>query len=232
MSSACADVRTVSSTSVSIRAEWDVPSIACADAGKSSSSSSPARMASSICVVHVARGPPYPPMPLQRLRFEVPVWQAMPSRTSEVKFKPAPSCSSTSTTRTLCSLWRNRSGTQDRRPEHRGNGRCARAAPPRRHGRTAYVPGHGRARWPPSILIQAQRPSDGAGDLRHFQRMRQARAEVVALRSDEDLRLMGKPPKRFRVQNLVTVALVFAAQHVRFGRMGTALGGVGERSIP
>ena len=64
------------------------------------------------------------------------------------------------------------------------------------------------------ILVQPERPCDGAGDLRHFQRMGEARAEVVALGSEEHLGLVGKPPKRFRVQNLVAIALVVGAQRV------------------
>ena len=78
------------------------------------------------------------------------------------------------------------------------------------------------------ILVQPERPCDGAGDLRHFQRMGEARAEVVALGSEEHLGLVGKPPKRFRVQNLVAVALVVGAQRVRLAGGAAPLGAVGE----
>ena len=40
------------------------------------------------------------------------------------------------------------------------------------------------------VLVQPERPRDGAGDLRHFQRMGEARAEVVALGGQEHLCLL------------------------------------------
>jgi hypothetical protein len=45
------------------------------------------------------------------------------------------------------------------------------------------------------VGVQAQHPGDGAGDLRHLDRMGQARAVVIALVFDEDLRLVLQPRK-------------------------------------
>ena len=45
------------------------------------------------------------------------------------------------------------------------------------------------------ILIQAQRLGDGSGDLRHLQRMGQARPVVISLGSQKDLGFMLQPPK-------------------------------------
>ena len=81
------------------------------------------------------------------------------------------------------------------------------------------------------VLVQPERPRDGAGDLRHFQRMGEARAEVVALGSEEHLGLVGKPPKRFRVQNLVAIALEVGAQRVRRAGGTAPLGAVGESGL-
>ena len=81
------------------------------------------------------------------------------------------------------------------------------------------------------VLVQPERPGDGAGDLRHFQRMGEARAEMVALGSEEHLGLVGKPPKRFRVQDLVAIALVVGAQRVRLAGGAAPLGAVGEGGL-
>jgi hypothetical protein len=45
------------------------------------------------------------------------------------------------------------------------------------------------------ILIQAQRPTGGPRDLRHFHRMRQAAAEMVRPTIRKDLRLASQPSK-------------------------------------
>jgi hypothetical protein len=45
------------------------------------------------------------------------------------------------------------------------------------------------------IFVEAERASERARNLRHFQRMREAGAEVVALMEDENLRLIGEPTK-------------------------------------
>ena len=62
------------------------------------------------------------------------------------------------------------------------------------------------------ILIEAQLARHGAGDLRHLQRVGQARAIVVALVEDEHLRLVGEPPEGGRMQHPVAIALEGAAR--------------------
>ncbi len=62
------------------------------------------------------------------------------------------------------------------------------------------------------ILIEAQLARHGACDLRHLERVRQARAVVVALVEDEHLRLVGEPPEGGRMQDAVAVALEGAAR--------------------
>src|SRR5581483_10089113 len=61
------------------------------------------------------------------------------------------------------------------------------------------------------VLVQRQRAGHGAGDLRHLQRVGQARAEQVAFMVDEDLGLVLEAAERGRVHDAVAVALVFAA---------------------
>ena len=46
------------------------------------------------------------------------------------------------------------------------------------------------------VLVEAERARQRAGDLRHFQRMGEPRAVVVALVIDEDLRLVRQPAER------------------------------------
>ena len=72
------------------------------------------------------------------------------------------------------------------------------------------------------ILVEPQRAADGAGDLRHLERMGEPRAVVVALVIDEDLRLVLQPPERRRMDDAVAVALERAAAG-RF-RLGDAGG--------
>src|SRR5690606_249771 len=57
------------------------------------------------------------------------------------------------------------------------------------------------------VLVEAQRAGDAGGDLRHLQRVRQARAVVVALVVHEDLRLVLEAPERAGVQDAVPVLL-------------------------
>jgi hypothetical protein len=64
------------------------------------------------------------------------------------------------------------------------------------------------------ILVEAERPGDGAGDLRNFETVREPRAQVVALVMDEDLRLVLEPPERVGVDDAVAVALERRAQRV------------------
>ena len=62
------------------------------------------------------------------------------------------------------------------------------------------------------VLVQAQRPCDGARDAGHLERVRQARAVVVAPRRDEDLRLVRQPAEGLAVDDPVAVALEGRAQ--------------------
>ena len=58
------------------------------------------------------------------------------------------------------------------------------------------------------VLVEAQRAGDAARDLRHLDRVGQARPEVVALVRDEDLRLVLEPAEGARVDDAVAVARV------------------------
>ena len=57
-------------------------------------------------------------------------------------------------------------------------------------------------------LIQPQRFCDRARYLRYFQRVRQARPVMVALRRQKNLRFLFQTPERFAVQNTVAIALI------------------------
>ena len=57
------------------------------------------------------------------------------------------------------------------------------------------------------VFVETERAADRPRDLRHFEAMGQPRPIVVALVIDKDLRLMGEPPKRGRVDDAVAVAL-------------------------
>ena len=50
------------------------------------------------------------------------------------------------------------------------------------------------------VFVEAQDASDRAGELRRLERVGEARAVVVALVVDEDLRLVFEPAKRRRVR--------------------------------
>ena len=65
------------------------------------------------------------------------------------------------------------------------------------------------------VLVQAQRPGDHARDRRRLERVRHARAVVVAIGVDEDLRLPLQPPERLRVDDAVAVALELGAHAAR-----------------
>ena len=82
------------------------------------------------------------------------------------------------------------------------------------------------------ILVQPQRTADAARDAGRLERVRQARAEMIALGIDEDLRLVPQPAERLRVDDPVAVALERRAQTAfLFGvRAAAALVGAdGER---
>src|SRR5689334_11559518 len=57
------------------------------------------------------------------------------------------------------------------------------------------------------LLVQAEHLRDAARNLRHFERVRQARAVVVACRREEDLRLVFQPPEGLAVDDAVAIAL-------------------------
>src|SRR5882724_1756706 len=59
--------------------------------------------------------------------------------------------------------------------------------------------------------VQAQRGSDGARDLRDFQRMRQPVAEVVGIARGENLRLGFEAPEGSRVNDAVAISRISAA---------------------
>ena len=70
--------------------------------------------------------------------------------------------------------------------------------------------------------FRPQRARDRAAELRHFERVRQARAEQVALVVEEDLRLVDQAPERRAVDDAVAVALELVARGRR--RLGDGAG--------
>ena len=62
------------------------------------------------------------------------------------------------------------------------------------------------------ILVERERPRDGARDRRDLERVGQARAVVVAQRGHEHLRLVRQAPERLAVHDPVAVALERGAQ--------------------
>ena len=62
------------------------------------------------------------------------------------------------------------------------------------------------------VFFQIQRAGDGAGQLRHFQAVREARAEHVAFVVHEHLRFVNQPPEGRGVNDAVAVALELAAR--------------------
>ena len=57
------------------------------------------------------------------------------------------------------------------------------------------------------LLVEPEHLGDAAGDLRHLERVRQARPIVIAGRREEDLRLVLQAPERLAVDDPVAVAL-------------------------
>ena len=57
-------------------------------------------------------------------------------------------------------------------------------------------------------FVEAKGLGDRARDLRYFEHVREARPVVIALRREEDLRLVLQPAKRFAVNDAVAVALI------------------------
>ncbi len=72
------------------------------------------------------------------------------------------------------------------------------------------------------ILVEPERASERACDLRDLERMGQAGAEMVALVEDEDLGLVGEPPEGGRMDDAVAVAAEGVAGRARRLRMEPA----------
>src|SRR5439155_13811524 len=85
------------------------------------------------------------------------------------------------------------------------------------------------------VLVQLQRPGHSPGDPGRLERVRHARAEVVAGGIDEHLGLALQAPERLRVENPVAVALEWRA-HPTFVLLARAPARVirtdGERGQP
>ena len=62
------------------------------------------------------------------------------------------------------------------------------------------------------VLVEAERPADGAGDLGDFEGVGEAGPVVVAGRGDEDLGLVHQPAKALGVEDPIAVALERGAQ--------------------
>ncbi len=75
------------------------------------------------------------------------------------------------------------------------------------------------------VFVQPQLPGDGARDLRHFERVRQPRPEVIAFVKQEHLRLVGQTPEGGRMQNAVAVTLEGRARRaISFAVLASARG--------
>src|SRR5258708_28338235 len=61
------------------------------------------------------------------------------------------------------------------------------------------------------ILVQPQRARDGAADRRYLDRMRQARAQMVAGAVEKNLSLVFQAAESARMNNARTIALKFGA---------------------
>ena len=80
------------------------------------------------------------------------------------------------------------------------------------------------------VLVEPERAGERAGDLGHFERVGEPGAEMIALVKDEDLRLVGEPAERGRMDDAVAIA----AERIAGGRRrlavepAAALGRVGR----
>ncbi len=83
------------------------------------------------------------------------------------------------------------------------------------------------------ILVEAQRASHAAGDAAYLERVCQPRAEMIALRSDEDLCLLLEAAKGLAVDDAVPVALERRSQRtvlvIRLGPPPRLVRAHGER---
>ena len=78
--------------------------------------------------------------------------------------------------------------------------------------RMADVVGEGERLY--QVFVEREGPRERPGDARHFQRVRQPAAVVVAVVAGEDLGLVGKPAEGRGVHDPVAVTLVGAAELV------------------
>ena len=74
------------------------------------------------------------------------------------------------------------------------------------------------------ILVEPQRPPDGARKARYLQRVREPGAVMVALRLEKDLCFVLETPERLRVRDAVGVALKACAHGILFLRAAAAVG--------
>ena len=72
------------------------------------------------------------------------------------------------------------------------------------------------------VLVQLETTRQCPGNLRHFQRVRQPRAVVVAFRREEHLRFVFQAAKRFAVDDAVAVALKIRAHRAGDNRLFAA----------
>ena len=188
-----------------MRREPVSPSTRAPPAAARPASRMPARIASSMSwLMYATRSTMRTILPSSVSGSTGPVCLRMPSRTSHVRLRPRPSRSSRSTTRSECSLWRKPAAAA--LAQHLVERLLARMAERRMPEIVA------EADRLDEILVQPQRAGDAAGDARRLERVRQPRAEVVALGVDEDLRLVAEPAERLRVDDAVAVALERRAQ--------------------
>ena len=159
----------------------------------------PARSASSMSwLMYATRSTIRTTRPSSVAGFSGPVWLRIPSRTCSVRLSPRPSRSSTSTTRSECSLCRKPHPVLPQRlVEH-----LLADVPERRMPEVVAQPDRlGQ------VLVQPQRPRHRPRDAAGLERVREPRPVVVALRRHEHLRLVLEPPERLRVHDPVAVAL-------------------------
>ena len=126
---------------------------------------------------------------LERSRIAREQCLRMPSRVSKLRFRPSKRADSAPPAR------RRRAGSAGCARSRRARA-CSRSARPARRGRTACGRGRARARWLRPGPRSAQSARDRARELRDLERVRQPRAEQVALVVEEDLGLVDEPAER------------------------------------
>ena len=67
----------------------------------------------------------------------------------------------------------------------------------------------------PNPLVEAKRTRQRARDLRHFERMGEPGAEMVAFVENKHLSLVGQPAKRRRMNNAIAVTAESIAREAR-----------------